>query len=864
MRLTLTLALCARGVFASWDAIAFYVPETNVVPHSMIDLDQQEINTFIKTDFEAAMFVYENGGNGLCTQELIDDAAEGDSCFEKTTDDAVGNSVKGSGAIRTLQGFATSGRAKMASEKWWPIYSAYWGDDNYADTFVQTAFNDATMPDLMKGELIKKGIAYQANWMYVLHEFEDAIADCAAGNIFDNDASTAGGDAPHAWDEGWAFYAGSLEGVGEPIGTSGAQLWNVAQKRCGDFGTCADGTDTTTIAHANKMALQYAELGRDKILQAKCASVSDEFALIVSQMTVPLVQGTLKYAFKSDKANPQGSCATGDCPKEWAEGWAFAAAILPQLNYCDAAVAEAVRANLDVANPEPMSTMGFQSLKEMIERTYPCLGITCDDVGEYQNAAGVYDGMGKCTDATAPIAGYHPQTNVVPHAKIDLDQQEINTAAGAADFDQAIFVYANGGGGLCSEADIQTTDESHPCYGGTTESARGNSVKGSGEIRTLKGFATSGAAKMSEERWWPVYRDYWGDDNYADKFVMDAYNNADMDDAMKTELIKKGTPYQADWMYVLHEFEDAIADCRAGNIYDNDLTPSGDAPHAWDEGWAFYAGSLEGEAGGSSGVLLYNLAQKRCARMGTCAQGAEGTSRANIKALSAAILGRDSIISENCDDAVVAFENIVHEMTVPLIQGVIEYAYKADPESDYDCKHQAEDGRDCLKEWGEGWAFAAGVLPMINKCDEDVAKMIVDNLGMEQGLEAGTQVKDGYVAVKKAVESTYNCLGLTCEEIGQWGVDNPPPGLEKCDGTSGGDPDGDDPKGDDPEGDDPPPRGGGKKKKSKEVDEVPIIIICVVAAVLLLASICLFMKWRATESKLYELSASQKHGNGVL
>jgi hypothetical protein len=856
MKLLLALALAGR-VSASWDPIAFYVPETNVVPHSKIDLDQQEINEFIKTDVDAAMFVYENGGGGLCTQEAIDAAAETDPCFEATTESAAGNSVKGSGAIRTLQGFAKSGRAKMASEKWWPIYRNYWDDDNYADTFVQKAFNDATMDPLMKGELIKKGVAYQANWMYVLHEFEDAIADCAAGNIFDNDVATAGGDAPHAWDEGWAFYAGSLEGVGDPIGTSGAQLWNVAQKRCGDFGTCAEGTDSSTIAHANKMALQYAELGRDKILQAKCKSVSDEFDLIVSQMTVPLVQGTLKYAFKSDKSNPTGSCAAG-CPKEWAEGWAFAAAILPQLNYCDQGVAAAVRENLDAYAAEPMSTMGFQSLKEMIERTYPCLGITCDEVGEYQNAAGVYEGMGKCTDATAAIAGYHPQTDVVPHSKIDLDQQEINTAAGAADFEQAIFVYEKGGGGLCSEADIATTDDSNSCFGKTTADARGNSVKGSGAIRTIQGFATSGEAKMSEETWWPVYSKYWGDNNYADSFVMDAYNNADMDPAMKTELIKKGTPYQGVWMYVLHEFEDAIADCRAGNIYDNDLTPSGDAPHAWDEGWAFYAGSLEGPVGGSDGVLLYNLAQKRCARMGTCAQGAEGTARANIKALSAAILGRDSIISENCDDAVVAFENIVHEMKVPLIQGIIEYAYKADPLSDYDCKHKAEDGRDCLKEWAEGWAFAAGVLPMIDQCDPEVAKTVAANLGMADGLEAGTQVKDGYVAVKEAVESTYNCLGLTCDEIGQWGVDNPPPGLEKCDGSPG-------PAPEPPTNDDPPPTPPpGKKKKSKEVDEVPIIIICVVAAVLLLASICLFMKWRATESKLYELSASQKHGNSVI
>merc|ERR1719352_2191670 len=145
----------------------------------------------------------------------------------------------------------------------YPIYSAYWGDANYADTFVMSAYNDADMEPTMKNELIKKGTAYQANWMYVLHEFEDAIADCLAGDIFANDL-TPTGDAPHAWDEGWAFYAGSLEG--ERGGLAGVQLWNLAAKRCKDFGTCEGTTDNENkLATANQIALDMAERGRDKI-----------------------------------------------------------------------------------------------------------------------------------------------------------------------------------------------------------------------------------------------------------------------------------------------------------------------------------------------------------------------------------------------------------------------------------------------------------------------------------------------------------------------------------------------------------------------------------------------------------------------
>merc|ERR1719482_1081797 len=283
------------------------------------------------------MFVYQNGGGGLCTQTDIDNAVTGDSCNGKTTSDAKGNSIKGSGSIRTLQGFATSGAAKMSTEKWWNVYSNYWGDDNYADTYALAALDGtgvmAGKSDVMRGELVKKGIAYQAVWMYVLHEYEDAIFDCLSGNIFDNEASNAAGDSPHAWDEGWAFYAGSLEGV-DGAG-SGVMMHTLAEKRCADFGTCASGR--SGAAGVNTKALQLAELGRDKILIRDCSTVQNEYDKIVDQMTIPLIQGMLKYAYKADPLVTDQSCATAgdDCDKAWAEGWAFAAAVLPRLNYCD-------------------------------------------------------------------------------------------------------------------------------------------------------------------------------------------------------------------------------------------------------------------------------------------------------------------------------------------------------------------------------------------------------------------------------------------------------------------------------------------------------------------------------------------------
>ena len=62
--------------------------------------------------------------------------------------------------------------------------------------------------------------------------------------------------------------------------------------------------------------------------------------------------------------------------------------------------------------------------------------------------------------------------------------------------------------------------------------------------------------------------------------------------------------------------------------------------HAWDEAWAFYAGSLEGSAGNSDGRMLYRLAEKRCKNFGTC-QG--GIADVNKQILNIFISGKTSL-----------------------------------------------------------------------------------------------------------------------------------------------------------------------------------------------------------------------------
>ena len=197
-------------------------------------------------------------------------------------------------------------------------------------------------------------------------------------------------------------------------------------------------------------------------------------------------------------------------------------------------------------------------------------------------------------------------------------------------------------------------------------------------------------------------------------------------------------------MYVIREMEDAIMDCNNGCLNCND-----DPVHAWDEAMAFYAGSLEGPAGDSSGKLLYRLAEKRCDNFGTC-RGSGSGSAVNTQIVAEFRLGQYALSQGKCVEAIPIKQRIVGLMSVPLVQGALRYAYKID---------QMSGGS---KEKAEGAAFSAAILPRVAACNSDAAKLISDNMAMN-GL---SPMKSGFASVKQAFESTYACMGITCSDVG--------------------------------------------------------------------------------------------------
>lgn len=284
--------------------------------------------------------------------------------------------------------------------------------------------------------------------------------------------------------------------------------------------------------------------------------------------------------------------------------------------------------------------------------------------------------------------------------------------------------------------------------------------------RTLQGFSLQAEERMYRCENCPYstfekFYKYYGVFDYANQWIMAAFDgksttfangNADFSlysEVGRAEAIKKGSAYMSVWMYVIREFEDALDDCKT----DCTTANCNDEPvHAWDEGVAFYTGSLEGTDGSGDGVMPHSLADKRCQNFKTCgdlANEVSGLSHVNIQILAQFVDGKRKLLAGQCEAARENKNRIEKLMAIPLIQGAIRYAYVTDLGNDPTEKPEAE-----------GATFAAAVLPLVHACDDAAADTIYKSLKVGQSGSAN------FVAVKNAFESVYSCLNVRCEDVG--------------------------------------------------------------------------------------------------
>lgn len=212
------------------------------------------------------------------------------------------------------------------------------------------------------------------------------------------------------------------------------------------------------------------------------------------------------------------------------------------------------------------------------------------------------------------------------------------------------------------------------------------------------------------------------------------------------DIVVRGIVYLNVWMYTIHQMELAVDYCQDGNIGGNDNSVS-----AWDDAVALYVGSLEGTDGRGDGVLLYDLADTQCVYFRTCGEStnlAGGTSSINIQSMRAFKAAQNDLRTGECNAAKLRKDEIERLMAVPLMQGTLRYAYIRNYELIDDNKQDAA-----------GAIFAAAILPLIHACGEKDAQVIYDNM------RAGLYHAD-FPNVKRALEANYQCLSISCTDIG--------------------------------------------------------------------------------------------------
>merc|ERR1719464_607896 len=170
--------------------------------------------------------------------------------------------------------------------------------------------------------------------------------------------------------------------------------YRLAEKRCSNFKTCGASHDSVTgVSYVNTELWKQIGLGQHKLLMGDCEAVRQHVRKIVDLMAIPLIQGTLRYAYKV------GVQGLGD--KEKGEGAIFAAAIVPRVHYCNAADATTIMKNMKIG----AATTSFSDVKRAFENNYACMNITCEEVGGlwFLAANKYYDGAKPCPSSVPAV-----------------------------------------------------------------------------------------------------------------------------------------------------------------------------------------------------------------------------------------------------------------------------------------------------------------------------------------------------------------------------------------------------------------------------------------------------------------------------
>jgi Low iron-inducible periplasmic protein len=225
------------------------------------------------------------------------------------------------------------------------------------------------------------------------------------------------------------------------------------------------------------------------------------------------------------------------------------------------------------------------------------------------------------------------------------------------------------------------------------------------------------------------------------------------------EAIMKATAFMAIHMYTIGRLERSVMQCTYGCQTEECKQ---EATGALDEAVAYYAGSLaDHNKENNTGVLLFALAENRAHNFRTAGHELgtkdSGTAYVNIHVVNRFRELQSFLKAGDVDSCKKAFDTkkeIIRLMKIPLIQSVLGYAYIRD-------RDELRDEDEIEKTEAKGATYAASVIPYIHHCNPKSAETLYNHMKIGSNKD-----KVNYIDIKHAFESTYECLGITCAEVG--------------------------------------------------------------------------------------------------
>jgi hypothetical protein len=523
----------------------------------------------------------------------------------------------------------------MQNEQYYQLYSTYYQDPTYADTFITNCIQGANEFSSFSQPILALGaqnlILLLSVWMRVVHEMDAALAkpNCTMA-VFDN---------------AWAMYSGP---------TPANLLYSHANSLCAYFSTCSASGVARVNVDVFGQFLDAQVSGKQSICNV------DDRVFIVQLMTVPLVQG-LMWAVQTYLDAQVGSAAS-DSARMLA--YTYGLALLPQIARCDSGMARDLVANMALNGSAPFAS-GLEPLTQALRNIYPCLGILCSDIG-------AFPGQPQCADAhdiSNVLASYTPKFDTAQIKFMDMDMNDFNNSVFSGDFASAQQVYVNG----------RDYNPSNP----------------DGTVVSFQQFAiayrpTYDLDFAQQIRYWQEYGT--GLASRANDFVSAALDpqQSMYRDAAQFHTLTAQSRAAAAYYGVLAQIvalqaaryvADALNTCQQGVQMDQ-------AGQMWDQGYNMYSGGMVGPYGNITSFLLYDFAKLKAAEFGTMSDH-PSYSKIHTKLLAEFAAGQVALAAGDCDGLSQHANKIYGYIKVPLVQGLISATLRAQATS-YGSPQRAE------------------------------------------------------------------------------------------------------------------------------------------------------------------------------